>query len=172
MTMAKGLSSGYLPISALMVHDRVARAIIDKGGEFVHGFTYSGHPVACAVALENLRILRDEKIVERAGADTGPYLQARLRELADHPLVGEVRGVGMIAGIELVKDKGKRQSFDPDLKVGNACRDFSVENGLVMRAIRDIMVLSPPLVITHAEIDELVDLARKSLDQTAEKLDV
>ena len=172
MTMAKGLSSGYLPISALMVHDRVARAIIDKGGEFVHGFTYSGHPVACAVALENLRILRDEKIVERAGADTGPYLQARLRELADHPLVGEVRGVGMIAGIELVKDKGKRQSFDPDLKVGNACRDFSVENGLVMRAIRDIMVLSPPLVITHAEIDELAELARKSLDQTAEKLGV
>ncbi|MFQ5959298.1 MAG: aspartate aminotransferase family protein [Alphaproteobacteria bacterium] len=172
MTMAKGLSSGYLPISALMVHDRVARPIIDEGGEFTHGFTYSGHPVACAVALENLRILNDEKIVERAGAETGPYLQARLRELADHPLVGEVRGTGMIAGIELVKDKAARESFDPELKVGNTCRDFCVENGLVMRAIRDIMVLSPPLVISKDEIDALVRLARKALDQTAKTLGV
>ncbi|MFQ5784893.1 MAG: aspartate aminotransferase family protein [Alphaproteobacteria bacterium] len=170
MTLAKGLSSGYLPISGVMVHDRVAGPIIEKGGEFTHGFTYSGHPVACAVALENLRIMRDENVVERVGGDTGPYFQARLRELADHPLVGEVRGVGMVAGIELVADKAARKSFDPDRKVGNACRDASIANGLVMRAVRDVMVLSPPLVITRDEIDALVAMARKSLDQTRESL--
>jgi putrescine aminotransferase len=170
MTLAKGLSSGYLPISALMVHDRVAGPIIEKGGEFVHGFTYSGHPVASAVALENVRILRDEKIVETAGADTGPYLQARLRELADHPLVGEVRGMGMVAGLELVKDKATHDSFDPDLKVGVTCRDAALENGLIIRAIRDVMVFSPPLVISKAEIDELVAIVRKALDIAAEKI--
>ncbi len=170
MTLAKGLSSGYMPISAVMVHDRVARTIIDKGGELAHGFTYSGHPVAAAVAIENLRILRDEKIVERAGEDVGPYFQARLRELADHPLVGEVRGAGLVAGIELVEDKAARRSFDPARGVGNLCRDISIENGLVMRAVRDIMVLSPPLVISRDEIDALVELARKALDLTAEKI--
>ncbi len=128
--------------------------------------------MACAVARENLRILRDEGIVERAGTETGPYFQARLREFADHPLVGEVRGVGMIAGIELVEDKAGHRSFDPERKVGNLCRDLSIENGLVMRAVRDVMVLSPPIVITTAEIDELVSLARRALDLTASELGV
>jgi putrescine aminotransferase len=172
MTLAKGLSSGYLPISAVMIGARVAEAMIGANEEFVHGFTYSGHPVACAVALENVRILRDEKIVERAGAETGPYLQARLRELADHPLVGEVRGIGMIAGIELVEDKAARRSFDPDRNVGSTCRDFCFANGLVMRAVRDVMVLSPPLIIDKDEIDELVVLVRRSLDLTAETLGI
>jgi len=170
MTLAKGLSSGYMPISAVMVHDRVAGPIIEKGGELAHGFTYSGHPVAAAVAIENLRILRDEKIIDRAGDDIGPYFQARLRELADHPLVGEVRGAGLVAGIELVEDKAARRSFDPARGVGAACRDASVANGLVMRAVRDVMVLSPPLVISRAEIDEMVATARKALDLTAETI--
>ena len=170
MTMAKGLSSGYLPISGVMVHDRVAETLIEKGGEFSHGFTYSGHPVACAVAAENIRILRDEGIVARVGSDTGPYLQARLRELADHPLVGEVRGVGMVAGIELVADKGARRSFDEKRRVGGICRDIALEKGLIMRAIRDIMVLSPPLIISRAEIDALVGVARDALDATADQL--
>ena len=145
MTIAKGLSSGYQPISGVMVHDRVAETIIEKGGELVHGFTYSGHPVACAVALANVKILRDEGIVERVGVETGPYFQARLRELADHPLVGEVRGIGMIAAIELVEDKVLRASFDAARKVGQICRDTAADNGLIMRAVRDCMVLSPPL---------------------------
>jgi putrescine aminotransferase len=172
MTMAKGLSSGYLPISGVMVHDRIAETFIEKGGEFSHGFTYSGHPVACAVAAENIRILRDEGIVARVGSDTGPYLQARLRELADHPLVGEVRGIGMVAGIELVADKVARRSFDEKRRVGGICRDFALDKGLIMRAIRDIMVLSPPLVISRAEIDELVGVARDALDATAEELGI
>jgi putrescine aminotransferase len=166
MTLAKGLSSGYLPISAVMVGDRVARTLIDEGGEFFHGFTYSGHPVACAVALENLRIIEDERLVERVRDDVGPYFQARLRELADHPLVGEVRGVGLIAGIELVRDKDGPIFFQPEGKAGTICRDHCVRNNVVMRAVRDGMVVAPPLVITHAEIDHLVDTARRCIDLT------
>jgi len=172
MTIAKGLSSGYLPVSGVMVHDRVAELLIAEGGELAHGFTYSGHPVACAVALENLRILVYEGIVDRAGAETGPYFQARLAALADHPLVGEVRGVGMVAGIELVEDKAARRSFDEGRKVGATCRDHSLANGLVMRAVRDVMVLSPPLVIGRAEIDELIAAVARALDLTARDLGI
>ncbi len=172
MSIAKGLSSGYLPIGGVMFSDQVAEALIEKGGEFQHGFTYSGHPVCCAVAAANVRILRDEEIIERVERDTGPYFQARLRELADHPLVGEVRGAGLIAGILLVKDKRTRQRFVRPGDVGLICRDYSLDNGLVMRATEDSMVLSPPLVISREEIDELVALARKSLDMTAAELRV
>ncbi len=172
MSIAKGLSSGYLPIGGVMFSDQVAEALIEKGGEFQHGFTYSGHPVCCAVATANVRILRDEGIVERVENDTGPYFQARLRELGDHPLVGEVRGAGLIAGILLVKDKRTRQRFVRPGDVGLICRDYSLDNGLVMRATEDSMVLSPPLVISREEIDELVALARKSLDMTAAELRV
>ncbi len=170
MTLAKGLSSGYLPISAVMIGDRVARVLTEANEEFVHGFTYSGHPVAAAVALENIRILQREKLVERCRDDTGPYFQARLQELADHPLVGEVRGVGMVAAIELVEDKAARRPYPPERGVGTICRDHSVESGLVMRAVRDAMILSPPLVISREEIDELVGIARKAIDLTARDL--
>ncbi len=167
MPMAKGLSSGYLPISAVMVHDRVADGLIEKGGAFEHGFTYSGHPVACAVALANIDILRREKIVETVGADTGPYFQRRLRELLDHPLVGEVRGVGLIAAVELVRNKETRGLFENPGATGAICRDHCMNNGLVMRATKDSMLASPPLVISRSEIDELVDVLRTSLDLTA-----
>jgi putrescine aminotransferase len=150
-----------------MIHDRVAGPIFEEGGEFIHGFTYSGHPVAAAVALENIRILRDEKIVEAVGSDSGPYLQARLRELADHPLVGEVRGIGLIAGIELVEDKAAHKSFDPEGRAGILCRDACMAQGVIVRATRDVIVMSPPLIITRAEIDELVAALAKGLDETA-----
>lgn len=166
MTLAKGLSSGYVPISAVMVGERVARGLIDDKGEFAHGFTYSGHPVACAVALENLRILRDEGIVERVGSDTGPYLQSALRSLADHPLVGEARGIGMVGALELVRDKDGPVTFEPAGKAGDICRDHCLDNGLIMRATGDTMIISPPLIITRAEIDRLVNTARKALDLT------
>jgi putrescine aminotransferase len=166
MTLAKGLSSGYAPISAVMVGDRVAQTLIEEGGEFFHGFTYSGHPVACAVALENLRIIEEEGLVERARSDIGPYLQDALRSLSDHPLVGEVRGVGMIGALELVKDKDGPVFFDPIGRVGTICRDHCFSNNLVMRAVRDAMVCSPPLVITRTEIDRLVDTLKLCLDKT------
>ncbi|EKV32480.1 Omega-amino acid--pyruvate aminotransferase [Caenispirillum salinarum AK4] len=167
MPLAKGMSSGYQPIAAVMVGDRVADTLISKGGEFFHGYTYSGHPVACAVALENIRILRDEGIVDRVRTDTGPYFQKRLRELADHPIVGEVRGIGMIAGIELIRDKARHEFFDDVGKVGTIARDHSFANGLIMRAVYDTLVLSPPLILTHDHIDELVEKVRLVLDKTA-----
>jgi putrescine aminotransferase len=173
MSMAKGLTSGYLPLSAVMVGPRVAKALIEDGGEFFHGFTYSGHPVACAVALANIRIIEEEGLVERVRDDTGPYLQGSLRQaLADHPLVGEVRGVGLIGAIELVKDRGARGHFEPVGEVGGKCRDHCFANNLVIRAVRDAMVFSPPLVIDRNEIDQFVDRAKHCIDLTAKDLGV
>ncbi|MBA6141019.1 MULTISPECIES: aspartate aminotransferase family protein [Pseudomonas] len=166
MTIAKGLTSGYIPMGGVIVRDEVAR-VVSEGGDFNHGFTYSGHPVAAAVALENLRILRDEQIITQVQDKTAPYLQQRLRELADHPLVGEVRGLGMLGAIELVKDKASRTRY-PGNGVGMICRQHCFDNGLIMRAVGDTMIIAPPLVISLAEIDELVAKARKCLDLTYE----
>jgi putrescine aminotransferase len=168
MAMAKGMSSGYLPIGGVMVADSIAQTMIERGGEFFHGYTYAGHPTCCAVAEKNIRIIRDEGLVERVRDDTGPYLQRRWRELGAHPLVGEARGIGFIGALELVRDKATRQRFDPLGDVGTICRDFCFANGLVMRAVWDTMIISPPLVMTHAEIDELIGLARHCLDLTAD----
>lgn len=164
MTIAKGMSSGYAPIGGSVVSDQVA-AVIDSD-EFDHGYTYSGHPVSCAVALENLRILEEEGIVDRVRDDTGPYLAAKWQALADHPLVGEARISGMMAALELTPDKASRAPFANPGTVGTICRDHSFNNALVMRHVRDSMIISPPLVISHAEIDMLVDRATKALDQT------
>lgn len=172
MTLAKGLSSGYVPISAVMLGERMGNAIANANEELVHGFTYSGHPVACAVALKNIEIMQRDRLVERAGADIGPYLQTKLASLRDHPLVGEVRGMGMIAGIELVADKAARKHFPPAMDVGTRCRNHCFANDLIMRAVRDIMVISPPLIISHAEVDELVRRARVCLDLTAKDLGI
>ena len=168
MTIAKGLTSGYIPMGGLIVRDEVV-AVLNEGGDFNHGFTYSGHPVAAAVALENIRILRDEKIIEKVHAETAPYLQKRLRELNDHPLVGEVRGVGLLGAIELVQDKATRKRYEGK-GVGMICRQFCFDNGLIMRAVGDTMIIAPPLVISKSEIDELVTKARKCLDLTLEAL--
>jgi putrescine aminotransferase len=168
MTIAKGLTSGYIPMGGVIVRDDVVN-VLNEGGDFNHGFTYSGHPVAAAVALENIRILREEKIVERVKSETAPYLQRRLRELSDHPLVGEVRGVGLLGAIELVKDKGTRERYVGQ-GAGMICRNFCFNNGLIMRAVGDTMIISPPLVISFAEIDELVEKARKCLDLTLAEL--
>ena len=168
MTIAKGLTSGYIPMGGLIVRDEVV-AVLNEGGDFNHGFTYSGHPVAAAVALENIRILRDENIIEKANAETAPYLQKRLRELNDHPLVGEVRGVGLLGAIELVQDKATRKRYE-GRGVGMICRQFCFDNGLIMRAVGDTMIIAPPLVISKDEIDELVTKARKCLDLTLEAL--
>ena len=166
MPIAKGLSSGYMPIGGVMVSDAVADVLIEDGGEFFHGFTYSGHPASCVAALENLRIMREEKIIERAAAGVAPYFRERWMELAEHPMVGEARMVGMIGALELMKDKAAHAPFDDVGAAGTLCRDKCLENGLVMRAVGDAMVTSPPLVISRDEVDELVTLARRSLDET------
>jgi putrescine aminotransferase len=170
MSIAKALSSGYLPIGGVMVGDRVARTLVDKGGEFAHGFTYSAHPVCAAVALENLAILQRERVVEHVREVAAPHLQRRWQELGAHPLVGEARGLGLLGALELVRRKEPREWFEPRGKAGERCRDICIRNGLVMRATRDTMIVAPPLVITTAEIDELVARAWKSLDETLGEL--
>ena len=161
MTIAKGLTSGYIPMGGLIVSDKVFE-VIEAHGDFNHGFTYSGHPVAAAVGLENIRILRDEKIIENAHNETAPYLQKRLRELNDHPLVGEVRGVGLLGAIELVQDKATRKRYE-GRGVGMICRQFCFDNGLIMRAVGDTMIIAPPLVISEAEIHLVAERLTRAL---------
>lgn len=170
MPIAKGMSSGYLPIGGVMVADRVAEVLIEQGGEFNHGFTYSGHPTCCAVATRNIEILRDERVVEHVRDVAAPHLARRWRELADHPLVGEARCTGLLGALELVPDKNAGERFPDPGQAGTICRDICFENGIIMRAVRDTMIISPPLVITTDQIDELVALAGKCLDQAAAAL--
>ena len=167
---AKGVTSGYLPLGGVLVGDRIADVITSDGGEFAHGFTYSGHPAACAVAIANIKILRDEGIVDRVKQDTAPYFCQQWTTLADHSIVGEARCVGLVGAIEIVRDKSTRARFNKSLKAGERCRDFCFENGLVMRAVGDSMIVAPPLVITREQIDELMTKARHCLDLTAEAL--
>ena len=170
MTVAKGLSSGYAPIGGSIVSDQVA-AVINANGDFNHGYTYSGHPVACAVALENLRIIVEEGLVERVQTEIGPYLAERWASLADHPLVGETPIRGMMGSLALTPDKSSRARFASDEGVvGLRCRERCFENNLVMRHVGDRMIIAPPLVITRPEVDLLVERAWTSLDETLASL--
>ena len=171
MTVAKGLSSGYVPIAAVLLGQRVGDALATANEEWAHGFTYSGHPVAAAVALENLRIIEAEGLQERADGPLGDYFAAALAGLADHPLVGEARSCGLLGALELVEDKAARRYFPPARKVGLICREHCIAHGLVMRAVRDVMILAPPLVISEGEIDELARRARRALDRTMRDLE-
>jgi putrescine aminotransferase len=148
----------------------VADVLSTRGGELAHGYTYSGHPVCAAVALENIRILQDEKIVDTCRDDTGPYLARKWKALGEHPLVGEARIAGMVGALELVPKKPAREFFPDRGRVGQLCRDIALRNGLILRATNDSMLLSPPLVISRAQVDELAEKAWKSLDQTAKEL--
>ncbi|MGY9050401.1 MAG: aminotransferase class III-fold pyridoxal phosphate-dependent enzyme, partial [Rhodobacterales bacterium] len=164
MTIAKGLSSGYLPIGGSIVCDEVAEVI--GNAEFNHGYTYSGHPVACAVALENLRLLEDEGIITRVREDTGPYLKEKFESLTNHPLVGEAKIIGMMGSLALTPDKASRAAFEADEgTVGFICRERCFANNLIMRHVGDRMIISPPLVISKPEIDMLIERAWKSLDE-------
>ena len=166
IAMAKGLSSGYLPISAVGVADHIVAELREKGGDFIHGFTYSGHPTCAAVALKNIEILEREGLVERTREDTGPYLAKALARLNDHPRVGETRSLGLIGAVEIVREKGTNHRFlDKEGEAGPIVRDICIKNGLMVRAIRDSIVCCPPLIITHAEIDELVGIIEKSLTE-------
>jgi len=166
ITFAKGVTSGYFPMGGVMVGNRVADVLIERGGEFNHGYTYSGHPVGCAVALANIAIMEREDLVNRVRTDTGPYLAQRFAELGAHPLVGLAETCGFVAGLAIVKDKRLGTSFDADLGVGMVCRAFCFANGLVMRAVGDRMIIAPPLTMSRAQIDEMMDLIKKCLDQT------
>jgi len=165
MTIAKGLSSGYQPIGGSIVCDDLAE-VLGSHGDFNHGYTYSGHPVAAAVALENLRIIQDEKIIEHVRTVAHPYLNERWQALADHPLVGEAKLVGLMGSIALTPNKASRAPFASEVgTVGYRCRERCFANNLIMRHVGDRMIISPPLVITPDEIDILLERARKSLDE-------
>ncbi len=166
MTFAKGVTSGYVPLGGVMVGERVARVLIEKGGEFAHGYTYSGHPVACAVAIANLKLIQEQRLVEHVHDDVGPHLAKAYAALRDHPLVGDAETCGLMGAILLVKDKAKGTPFDEALEIGMVCRGHCFREGLIMRAVGDRMIVAPPLVITRAQIDEMLALVRRCLDLT------
>lgn len=166
VTFAKAVTSGYVPLGGVMVGNRVADVLIEKGGEFNHGYTYSGHPVACAVALANLAIMEREMLPQRVHDDIGPYLTLHFERLKAHPLVGDAETCGFVGGLVLVKNKATRTCFESELGVGMLCRGHCFGNGLIMRAVGDRMIIAPPLTMTHAQIDEMMDLIFKCLDLT------
>ena len=170
VTFAKAVTSGYIPLGGVLVGDRVAKVLIEKGGEFNHGYTYSGHPVACAVALANLEIMEREQLPQRVRDDIGPYLAQRFVEIGAHPLVGIAETCGFTAGLVLVKNKERRERFAEDLSVGMICRGHCFRNGLIMRAVGDRMIIAPPLTMTHDQIDEMVTLILRCLDLTYQEV--
>ena len=166
MTVAKGLSSGYIPIGGSIVNDEIA-ATVGGAGDFNHGYTYCGHPVASAVALENLRIIDEEGLIDHVRDVASPYMAEKLAKLNDHPLVGETKLIGLMGSIALTPHKESRAKFASDEgTVGYRCRERCFANNVVMRHVGDRMVFSPPLVITPSEIDIMIERATKSLDET------
>ena len=170
MTMAKGMSSGYQPISAVAINERMGEAIINADSEMAHGYTYSGHPVASAVALKNIELIENMGLVGPRGDATIAHFQNRLASLDDHPIVGQTRGKGLLGAIEIVADRKTRARFQPDGHAGLTCRAHCFDIGVVMRAVGDTMFLCPPLVITESEIDAMFSMVREALDRTARDL--
>jgi putrescine aminotransferase len=166
MTFAKGVTSGYVPLGGVMVGDRVARVLVDEGGEFNHGYTYSGHPVACAVAVANIRLIQQLGLVQHVHDDVGPYLAEGFAKLRDHPLVGDAETCGLMGALLLVRDKARGTPFPEALEIGMVCRGHCFREGVIMRAVGDRMIIAPPLVITRAQVDEMLALIRRCLDLT------
>jgi 4-aminobutyrate--pyruvate transaminase len=172
MTMAKAITSGYLPLSATVISDEIYRACVgqsEKHGVFAHGYTYTGHPAACAVALEVLDIYEERDLVGHVRR-LAPQLQEGLRKFAGHPLVGDVRGVGLVGGVELVPDKPGRGTFEPVGKAGALFVARAQANGMIIRNLQDTISVCPPLIISEGELDELLRRFGKALDETAETL--
>jgi 4-aminobutyrate--pyruvate transaminase len=169
LSCAKALTSAYFPLSAVMVNEAVYEVLVDQSrkiGTFGHGNTYAGHPVGCAVAVKTLEIYQRDKIIERV-RQVSPKFLARLGKLAEHPLVGEARGVGLIGGIELVKDKASKAQFEAKKAVAAKSVSFAQEEGVILRAMGgDRVAFCPPLVISEAEIDEMFDRYERALGKT------
>jgi putrescine---pyruvate transaminase len=166
ITFAKACTSGYLPLSGVIIDDDIAAALMAHEDDFNHGYTYSGHPVACAVALKNIEIIERERLCEKVNETLAPRLAKMLAKFKDHPLVGEVRSEGMLGAFELVADKKTRRRFENPGRVGLMCRNHFFNNGFIMRAVFETMVCSPPLIWTEAEFQEAERIIGKSLDQT------
>jgi putrescine aminotransferase len=170
ITTAKALTSGYQPLSALLVGDRIASTLVDRGGEFYHGYTYSGHPVACAVALKNLEIIEREGLIDRVKNDTGPYFATALAErIGTHNLIGETRAIGLMGAIEIVKDKATRERFATGAS-GDKVRDLSIANGFMVRSVGDTIIMAPPLIWTREHVDMACDRLVRALDSADAEL--
>ncbi len=171
VSMAKGISSGYLPLSAVGVTGHVVETIRESGSAFVHGYTYSGHPTCAAVALANIDIIESEGLVERTAQVTGPHLAEAIVRLSNHPLVGEVRSLGLLGAVEIVAQKGTNRRFGgKEGLAGPIVREACIARGLMIRAVRDSLVVSPPLVMTLEEIDRMVAIIGEALDASADAL--
>lgn len=153
ISLAKGLTSGYLPLGASIVRDEIAEGLI-HGGYLAHGYTYSGHPTTCAAALANLAVIEEDHLIEKTRDDLGPYFQQKLRSFAGHPAVGEARGYGLIGALELLPREGKA-ALTPTTMLGNKAAAIARKHGVIVRGIRDLIAMSPPLIVTHEEIDFL-----------------
>jgi adenosylmethionine-8-amino-7-oxononanoate aminotransferase len=170
MIFAKGVTSGYLPLSGVMLTRSVHEILKSAKGPFAHGFTYSGHPTSCAVALRNLQIIEDEGLVERA-AERGTYLRNRLQELLSHEMVGDVRGLGLVAGIELVRDRDTKEPFDASLGAARRVWLDALEQGVIVRPLPgDVVAMSPPFVISEAQIDRMVSVLDRAITRVAKEL--
>ncbi len=167
ITFAKAVTNGFQPLGGVMVGDKVGDVLTAGGGEFAHGLTYSGHPAACAAGLATLEILRNEQVIEKAAAEVMPYFQSQLQTLTDHPIVGEVRGQGMFAALELVSDKGSRERLAPESAGALFCRDQAIKSGLMVRAVGDAIITAPPIICNKAEVDTLINRLAQALDTTA-----
>lgn len=167
MTFAKAVTNGFQPLGGVMVGNKVADVLTAGGGEFAHGLTYSGHPAACAAGIATLKVLREQQIIETAAEDVMPYFQAQLQTLTDHPIVGEVRGQGMFAALELVKDKHSRERLADNSAGAIHCRDQAIQNGLMVRAVGDSLVAAPPIVCSREDVDTLINRLSSALDTTA-----
>jgi putrescine aminotransferase len=167
ITFAKAITNGYIPLGGVLVGSKVAEALLAGGGEFAHGLTYSGHPVACAAGLATLEVLRNTNVIEEAAETLAPRLQSQLREFADHPIVGQVRGLGMFAAIELVRDKSSRERLAPASEAALFCRETANDLGLMVRQTGDAMIMAPPLVCDPEHIDMLIERLGQALDATA-----
>ncbi|WP_085726062.1 aspartate aminotransferase family protein [Pseudomonas sp. R37(2017)] len=170
LSIAKGLTSGYIPMGGLILSKKMASVLVEQGGVFAHGLTYSGHPVAAAVAIANLKALRDEGVVTRVKDDIGPYLQQCLREVfGKHPLVGDIQGTGMVAALQLAEDKTSRKRFANENDIAWRCRTIGFEEGVIIRSTLGRMIMAPALIASREEIDELIAKTLKAVDRTAQE---
>ncbi|MEC9214437.1 MAG: aminotransferase [Pseudomonadota bacterium] len=167
ITFAKAVTNGYMPLGGSLVSDKVADVLLGHGGEFAHGLTYSGHPASCAAGLATMDVLQNTSILESSANDLAPYFAQALESLADHPVVGQVRAKGLVAAVELVKDKGSRERLAPESGGAVYTRDRAIENGLMVRQTGDAMIMSPPFVTSTEEVDALVSKLTSALDKTA-----
>jgi putrescine aminotransferase len=170
MLFAKGVTSGYLPVGGVIVRDDLVDTIVSAEQEFAHGYTYSAHPTCMAAGIANLELMKETNILHQVQSQTVPYLASKWKTLEEHPLVGEARCLGMLAALEIVEDKNNFKRFDNSKEVVISCRDYSYENGLVMRAIVNKMVIAPPLICGSEHIDEIIEKVWKCLDLTAQSI--